>query len=177
MGPGVLFPRRTGVDRSRRTPRTSRPAFPPAYGGGPPGVPLAAAVADFPPGVRGWTELVRAMTIHERLFPRRAGVDLHTAESFAGSRPFPPAYGGGPVIGFSKRWSSAFSPGARGWTVKVFADSHFDSLFPRRTGVDRRSARTLPLRFPFPPACGGGPCLLNGIVTCFYFPPLCGGED
>src|SRR5208337_2577267 len=72
-----LFPRRTGVDLAAAMAMTTRPSFPPAYGGGPSASMASARIAGFSPGVRGWTAVVGFLAKLLDLFPRCAGVDRH----------------------------------------------------------------------------------------------------
>ena len=93
-----VFPRRAGVDRSRKITTNLVESFPPACGGGPLFASAASGSDQFSPGVRGWTGVQDPGWPGGCVFPRRAGVDRTPLRR---SRPpwrFPPAYGSGPAI-------------------------------------------------------------------------------
>src|SRR5208337_3184014 len=152
-----LFPRRTGVALAAAMAMTTRPSFPPAYGGGPSASSASARIAGFSPGVRGWAECVAGGRRAQALFPRRTGVDLAAAMAMTTRPSFPPAYGGGPSSSMASARIAGFSPGVRGWTVLRRRVRDHAPLFPRRTGVDRAQRTLAVLDRPFPPAYGGGP--------------------
>jgi len=114
-----LFPRRTGVDLAAAMAMTTRPSFPPAYGGGPFYAGAFGTMLLFSPGVRGWTEHSAHLPSWIDLFPRRTGVDRSSRLPCEASRPFPPVCGGGPASVKSGPPRYGFSPGVRGWTEPV----------------------------------------------------------
>src|SRR5271157_3783604 len=166
-----LFPRRTGVDLAAAMAMTTRPSFPPAYGGGPSASMASARIAGFSPGVRGWTECVAGGRRAQALFPRRTGVDLAAAMAMTTRPSFPPAYGGGPFYAGAFGTMLLFSPGVRGWTEHSAHLPSWIDLFPRRTGVDRSSRLPCEASRPFPPVCGGGPASVKSGPPRYGFSP------
>ena len=151
------FPWCAGVDRSSKSCGLSGRWFPPVCGGGPSEWAKARRPRRVSPGVRGWIPGEIRIEFAKIGFPRCAGVDRSRRWNQRRFQSFPPACGGGPIMGNGGMTVSAFSPGVRGWTVGTGGRSCDLRVFPRRAGVDRCPGSDWRSEAGFPPACGGGP--------------------
>ncbi len=110
----AVFPRRTGVDRTRRRGGSCTASISPVVRGWTVGTGLDGVRFAVSPGVRGWTAMAHIVTSPGEVFPRCAGVDRGRLSISTRLPRFPPLCGGGPQTPPVIQIACWYSRGVRG---------------------------------------------------------------
>jgi len=130
----------------------------------------------FTPHARGSTSFLLSYTIHVRVYPACAGIDLVLSLPFLSTEGLPRMRGDRPLLNSTLTSPELFTPHARGSTLPAVHQRPARCVYPACAGIDRSSIIPPPETLSLPRMRGDRPYMYPSSVKRITFTPHARGS-